>query len=527
MPAQPVSRATRGRQLFRQQPDKRFKLAVRARISDGLAPARGERVGNGVQGYLGPVIGDKLPYLVTTSRADFLSAFNKRVNFRTSDRVSSFIRASARHLARELVPTPMPLFDWDVDLFESWVNQFDSEKQTRMRKEYQSQGLESLGDYSRKELFSKIEALVKPHETVAPRVIFKGTDYYNMVSGPMFKVMMDRFKSCESNPKRFDFKLAYKQHTPEITEFLERKKHKSFMEADFSKNDSSQVKDVVELEIAFMRRLGCPKWFLRLHKAANKFSVYNSKHGVSAIAENQLPTGATDTTFRNSFWNLTIFNAWAHRYNVRGASVVVLGDDMICGLPRRVRRAAYHYEQVARHARMIAKVTTSPSLHRMHFLSKHFVPVTRGENAHVMLPLIGKVLAKFNCRPNCNQSVSDDEYMAGKSLSHCYEFRFCHVIRDLFVERANYHLQRSGGKYSLEGVTYHVRQFAVHKGLIEEMLSGATQWPDLVTENDLTLFWITLSDLSFTDVFPSVRQVVVTHGFSILDNYVLTQLVDY
>jgi len=521
------SRATRGAPGYRTQPQKRFALQVKARVSDGNALARGENIGNGVQAYLGPVIGDKLPYLTTTSRADFLSAFNKRVNFKSTQRVDRSIRASARALIKELVPVKLDDFRWDVDLFEDWVNQFDSEKQVRMRKAYEYEGLELLGDYSRKELFTKIEALVKPHENVAPRIIFKGTDYYNMISGPIFKVLMDRFKSTERNAKRFKVMVSYKQHTPEIATFMTQRHCASYMEADFSSNDKTQVKDVIELECMFMRRLGCPKWFVDLHLKTNKFSAYNSKYGVSAVVENQLPTGATDTTFRNSFLNLVIFNAWAFKYKVNDALVCVMGDDMVCGLSRRVRRCAYHYEQVARTAKMVAKVTTAPTLHRMHFLSKHFIPVTRGEVSHVMLPFIGKVLAKFNARPNSNQSVSDDEYMAGKSLSHCYEFRHCHVLRDLFVSRANQHLLNSGGKYSLEGVTYHVRQFAVHKGLVESMLTGSTTYDDLVTTEDLSLFWLTMADLTFSDVFPLISAVVLTHGFGILDNEALKMLVDY
>jgi len=301
----------------------------------------------------------------------------------------------------------------------------------------------------------------------------------------------------------------------------------SYMEADFTANDKSQVKDVMELELMFMRRLGCPKWFLNLHAASNRFSAYNTKYGVSAVVENQLATGATDTTFRNSFWNLVIFNAWAYKYRVEGAIVCVLGDDMVCGLPRRVRRCAYHYEQVARLARMTAKVTTAPRLDRMHFLSKHFVPVMLGEESHVMLPFVGKILAKFNARPNANQSVTDDEYMAGKSLSHCYEFRHCHVLRDLFVQRANYHLSLSGGKYSLEGITYHVRQFSVHYGMIESMLDRSLEHANLVTTGDLTNFWLTLADMDFTDVYPLFKRVVLTHGYGIIDSYALSHLVDY
>lgn len=530
MPPLPnVSRATRGNDPYRQLPRKRFPVRVRARFTEGSSFARGESFTNERQGYLGPVLEGKVPYLTTTTRADFLSAFNKRVNFHSSERVDRSVRGNCLRLIRKLVPKPLPKFDWDADLYRDWLGQFDSEKQKRMEKAYHDQGLENLSDYTRKELFTKIEALVKDPETVAPRVIFKGTDFYNMISGPIFKVLMERFKALESKQPvpEFNFMIAYKQHTPEIVEFLETKPCKSWMEADFSSNDKTQVKDVQELEIMFMARLGCPKWFLKLHRSSNVFSVYNTKYGVSAVVENQLATGATDTTFRNSFWNLCIYHAWARRYNVTNSLVVVLGDDLLVGLERRVRRCAWHYEQVARAAQMEARVTTAPRLSSMHFLSKHFVPVTRGEQAHVMLPFIGKVLAKFNCRPNANEAVSDDEYMAGKSLSHCYEFRFCHVLRDLFVERANYHLRRSGGKFSLEGITYHVRVFSVHKGLIEQMLSGATEWPDLVTSDDLSDFWMGMGDVAFSDVFPLVRRVVLGVSYELMDHHALFSLRDY
>lgn len=530
MPAMPnVSRATRGKDPYRQLPRKTFKFQVKTRYQDGSSLARGETFNNERQGYLGPVLEGKVPYLTTTTRADFMSAFNKRVNYHSSARIDRRVRGACRRLIHKLVPRPMDRFGWDTDLYRGWLEQFDTEKQARMEKAYVSQGLDRLSEYSRKEVFTKIEALVKDPEEVAPRVIFKGSDYYNMISGPIFKVLMERFKSLEERQPvpEFDFLIAYKQHTPEIVEFLDKRPCKSWMEADFSANDKSQVKDVQELEIMFMNRLGCPKWFLDLHRKSNTFSANNTKYGVSAIVENQLPTGATDTTFRNSFWNMCIYHAWATRYNVQGSRVCILGDDMLAGLTKRVRRCALHYEQVASAACMIAEVTTAPSLDRMHFLSKHFIPVTRGEQTHVMLPFVGKVLAKFNCRPNTNEAVSDDEYMAGKSLSHCYEFRFCHVLRDLFVERANYHLRRSGGKFSLEGLTYHVRVFSVHKGLIESMLSGATTWPDLVSADDLSDFWMQMGGVAFSDVFPLVKRVVLGVSYELLDHFALFALRDY
>lgn len=52
-----------------------------------------------------------------------------------------------------------------------------------------------------------------------------------------------------------------------------------------------------------------------------------------------------------------------------------------------------------------------------------------------MVPLIGKALFRFNARANRNQDVSDDEYMAGKSLSYAYEFRHIGYLRDAFLSR--------------------------------------------------------------------------------------------
>lgn len=522
------TRATRGTGEYRHQPTLRFPLRVPASLYDGSSRFdKGERVGTRQQGYLGPVIRDRIPYLTTTSRADLMSAFNKRVNYHDAKRIDPYIRKSAVKLIRRLVPKRMPRFDSDDDLFSEWVGQFDSEKQTRMKKARAEAGLDKLKDYTRKEIFTKIEALVKDPDTVAPRVIFKGSDYYNMVAGPIFKVLMDRFSGLGDQLGGIRFRMAYRQHTPDIVSFLESQPSKSWIEADFSSNDKTQVKDVHQLETMLMDRLGAPKWFLDLHRRANRFPVLNMRYGISAVIENQLATGAVDTTFRNTFWNLCIFYSWAQRLRVKKAVVAILGDDMLAGLPRRVRRASRHYQQIAKMARMDAKVTTGPHLHNCHFLSKHFVPVMRGEQQHVMLPFLGKVLSKFNARANANEAVTDDEYMAGKALSHCYEFRFCHVLRDLFVKRANYHLARSGGRYSLEGVTWHVRHFAAYPGEIEKLIENPMGFPDLVTPEDLTIFWITMANLTFPELVNRIKEVILGPEYRVLDHEVLNHLVDY
>lgn len=519
-------RATRGVH-FRHQPTKKFGLNVRTRLHDGHNLTSSERVGTAEQGYLGPVIEGLVPYLTTTSRADFLSAFNKRANFHSDDRIESRCRGICIGMIRKLVPVPMPTIEWDVELYKDWLALFDTEKQKRMGRAYESLGLETLSGYSNKQIFTKIEALVKEFHEVAPRIIFKGTDVYNMISGPMFKALMERMTMLGDQLDNIKFRVSYKQHTPEIVDFLESQPSKSWLEADFSANDKSQVRDVSELECMFIRRLGAPKWFVDLHRKSNKFSVHNTKYGLSAVVENQLPSGATDGTFRNSFWNLCIFNCWSRIYKVPRCVVVLLGDDILAGLPRRVRRSSRHYRQVAEMCRMTAKVTTHRTLDQAHFLSKHFYPCNRGEQGHVMMPFLGKVLAKFNARPNSNQGVSDDEYMAGKALSHCYEFRYCHALRDKFKDRANLHLARSGGKFSVEGVTWHVRVHSGYAGEIEGMLGGSMLWPDLVSIDDLSDFWISHWDLSYTDIEPVLDAIVLEDRYRVLDFVAARQLVDY
>ncbi|QKI79988.1 RNA-dependent RNA polymerase [Erysiphe necator associated virus 6] len=519
-------RATRGEQ-YRHQPTKRFGLNVKTRLHDGNALARGERVGTSQQGYLGPVIEGLVPYITTTSRADFLSAFNKRANYHSDGRMDKVCRAISRGMIRRLVPVPMPTIEWDVELYRDWLALFDNEKQGRMEKAYHSLGLESLSGYSNKGIFTKIECLVKEFHEVAPRVIFKGTDVYNMISGPMFKALMDRFVLLGDELDNVKFRVSYRQHTPEIVTFLEEGPKASFLEADFSSNDKSQVKDVIELECMFIRRLGAPKWFVDLHRKTNKFSVHNSKYGLSAVVENQLPSGATDGTFRNSFWNLCIYNCWSRLYKVPPARIVLLGDDILAALTKRVRRSARHYISVASRCHMVAKVTTHRRLSDAHFLSKHFYPVCRGENGHVMMPFIGKILAKFNARPNSNEGVTDDEYMAGKALSHCYEFRYCHRLRDMFRDRANLHLQRSGGRFSVEGVTWHVRVHSAYSNEIEQMLLGSMEWEDLVLAEDLTSFWLDHYDLTYVDVEPTLKAVILEDSYRVLDHVAARQLVDY
>jgi hypothetical protein len=488
-----------------------FSLKVRTRIID--QGAQSDSPAGEHQGYLGPLIENRVPYITTSHRSDLLHAFDKRINYHTPLRASKHVEDVSRRLVRLMVPAKLPTFDWDLELFNEWIDKFDTEKQKRMRTAYEQQGLQTISDYSDKDVFTKIEALVKPPETVKGRVIFKGTDLYNAISGPIFLELMRRLKATEDTQRLgYRYQIAYKETTDSIASFVHRGPSGSFLEADFTANDKYQCKSVQWLELVLMKRLGCPEWFLRLHRQTNRFRILNGKFGLMAWVENQLPTGATDTTFRNTFWNLCIFNVWWYDHNAGFAHVAILGDDMLACLEKWPRRAAATYKRTASAARMEAKVSCFADITQCHFLSKHFYRVDC-QDEPVMLPFLGKVLAKFNVRPNNNSSVSNDEYMAGKALSACYEFRYCHELRNMFARRAFIHLERTGNSFSMEGVSWNVRESALQFELLalETLREAATailnigdgvghdverraalmSQPNKVNRTDMLNFWLT------------------------------------
>jgi hypothetical protein len=294
----------------------------------------------------------------------------------------------------------------------------------------------SISDYSRKDIFVKVEALLVTHKpNWAPRVIFKGTDLYNAISGPIFNELMRRFDFClEGMRGDYRFRTSYKKTPLDYTSHLERQNEEEYwLEADFSSNDKYQCSDVMLLEVALMRTLGCPEWFIRLHLKTNKFTVKSSKHGISATLQNQLPTGATDTTFRNTFWNGCILWSFLKIAKIKSCRAMLMGDDMLAVVRGVCRYAVKTYTSIASEACMEAKVIRHNLLWTATFLSKFFVP--SDQDRHLTVPILGKALGRFNMRANRNDAVSDAAYMAGKSIGYAYEFRFFPTIRNIFLER--------------------------------------------------------------------------------------------
>lgn len=460
----------------------------------------------------GPLLRHLHPVVPDNGWHNTVAAFRKRCNYFSAKRASPQVIKSAMDLIGNICPQPMESFEWTEHLYKSWLSKFGVEKQRRMDAAINDLCNVTLKDYSRKDIFVKVEALLVQHKpNWAPRVIFKGTDVYNAISGPIFNELMRRLDHAfEGMTGKYRFHTSYRKRPSDYTHHLEKRYDDDFwVEADFSSNDKFQCSDVQVLEAALMRVLGCPEWFVRLHLKTNTFQVYNSKHGISATLKNQLPTGATDTTFRNTFWNACILKAFLDVVKPVKAEALLLGDDMLCRVTGRVRYAEKIYTSIASDAQMEAKVKRHACLWTATFLSRFFVPAL---GKHLTVPILGKALGRFNMRANKNQAVSDHEYMAGKSVGYAYEFRHYPTIRNMFLERFKYEFSfvadEKRKKLDLDvGLTWNSRQAGVTLANIKEKLVVPIE--DCISDDDFHAFCFERYSRMSMDVLTLFEDVVM------------------
>jgi hypothetical protein len=391
---------------------------------------------------MGPLLFGLHPVVPDNGYDNFVAAFRKRCNYHDDGRVSARIVHDCSSLYSYLFDGKVPYdqFEWTNTLYTDWLHKFGIEKRNRMDKALESLVSANIKDYSSKDIFVKVEALLVDHKpNWAPRVIFKGTDLYNAISGPIFNELMRRFDLLlEARSGPYQFRTSYKKVPTDYTEYLEShdadcEKKPEWIEADFSANDKTQCRDVLLFEVSMMRLLGCPEWFIRLHLKTSKFTVNSRQHGVKAHLENMLPTGATDTTFRNSLWNCIICYSFLRAVKAEKSSAMILGDDMLAKVYGLKRYACKTYTTIALEARMEVTVFRRSTLFECSFLSKFFVP--RRDGMHLTVPILGKAIGRFNMRANYNEGLSDAGYMAGKSVGYAYEFRHLPPVRDMFLKR--------------------------------------------------------------------------------------------
>jgi hypothetical protein len=389
---------------------------------------------------LGPVWEDAVPVVPMNDLDNFVAAVDKRVNYLDESRLPKSVLQDADNLLNLKIPEVLDQIEWSQEMFEEWVQDYPIDKQDRLRTAAETFQLFTQGDFANKEVFTKVEALLKRHDDDwAGRIVNASSDLHNAMSGPILTTCLRRLNACldpVSQPGDLKCILAYKCGPRKIIDFLAAQ-GKCVLEADFSSNDSTQVKDVQGIECKWLRRLGAPEWLVLVMAKANTYNVFSRKFGMSGKLRYQLPSGSTSTTFRNCIWNLTQAFGWASRNGVTGR-IAVLGDDMIMVVDtwryrkQGRRHAARSYTHYTALARMKAKVKAHTTLCQAEFLSKVFVPA--GED-YVMLPKLGRVLAKFNVRATVNTNLSDLEWMAGKSLSMCWETRYIPLVSAIFLER--------------------------------------------------------------------------------------------
>jgi len=442
-----------------------------------------------------------------------LAAFDKRCNYFTDKRADPMICEASLRLLTELAPSPQSPVEWTPDLFHTWNAQFKPEKQARHLKVFPLVADITTREFSQKQIFIKMEALLKRHDkNWAPRIINQSSDIHNVILGPVMQTCTKRIvklMSQRTNPEDGPvFSVAYAKDTEDLCSHILQggASDAMFLESDFSNNDSTQVRDVVVLEVEWLRRLGAPLWITSLMLLADSYVVTSREYAVKGRVKHQLPTGAQSTTFRNTLWNSSMVWAFANKHKIRG-NCLVLGDDMLLRIdnpfsrtPRVIRR---EYEYITKLACMTAKVKVRKHLSECEFLSKQFIMTNNG---YVLVPKLGKALARFNVRASVNDAVSDSNYLAGKALSYAYEFRHMPVLQRAFFERFE-QLAETVDEVTFDGLAWNVKgsflRYGV-EGIIERLKAPAS----IATRDDMNRFYHYKYSMFASDVLELVLAVL-------------------
>jgi len=464
---------------------------------------------------MGPLLRGMHPVVPDNGYHNTIAAFRKRCNYFSAKRATPFVVDSAMKFCEMICPQTLEGFEWTESLYNKWNSKFGIEKRNRMdravRSFFDKTEPFTKDSYSSKEIFVKVEALLVTHKpNWAPRIIYKGTDIYNAISGPVFNELMRRFDHCmQTAPGKYRYTTAYRKTPDEFVPAVEKMTDDDFwIEADFSSNDKFQCADVQLIEVAFMRMLGCPEWFIRLHLSTNKFKVRNTKHGIKATLEHQFPTGGTDTTFRNCLWNACILYGWLRTVKPVACSAVILGDDMIARVTGKVEYAQKIYTSIAADAQMVAEVERHTRLDQATFLSRQFVEHF-SDCWHLTIPILGKAIARFNMRANQNQAVSDHAYMAGKSVGYAYEFRYFPPIQAMFLKRFM-HEWAFVRKEEHDRIDAAVSWNAKQAGVSLSNIKGKLRVEETLTMDDFTKFTLRTYGLLGIEVLQLFQNVVLS-----------------
>lgn len=382
----------------------------------------------------GPVLAEQVPVVTTNDFDSLMAAFNKRCNTVHKDDILDHEYNAAMRVLRS-IDLQFPAWD-DNDLDrDRWEAKFDSSKRERMQKAVHSFSTANSAYLGTKDLSVKLEVLLKRNDPeFAPRVIYAGNDVFNALTGPAMMVAMERlevvFKKQSFGPVKYC--TAYKKNDVELATFISDKTHlyPHTVEGDYSANDKHQRKRVHYLFDTYLEMINMPMWLRRTFLEMNKFTVQSRQYGFSkGKLENQLPTGTTATTVRNTVYNALMFSVSCIEQDVSGVALV-LGDDLLANTDKPINLD--QWAATVSRFRMVLKPKAPKLNGGATFLSRRLI--TNREQP-CMVPLIGKAIARFNARAIYTEGKTSSQYMAGKSLSYAYEFRHVPFLRDNFLLR--------------------------------------------------------------------------------------------
>jgi len=400
----------------------------------------------------GAVFAEQVPVVTGSDLASLYAAFNKRCNARHKDNIDDDMYDKSVKLIGAITTK----FDaWNENELDRarWESKFDSSKVQRMRDAVHTLNTVDYKYLGTKDLSIKREVLLKRNDpSFAARVIYAGNDAFNAVTGPAMMIAMERLETIlnreDFGPVRYC--TAYKKHDVQLASFIasHRGDYPHVVEGDYSANDRHQRKGVHELFNLFLERVGMPSWVTYMFSKMNSFKVQSRQYGLTAKLKNQLPTGTTATTVRNTLYNALMFSVSCGLQGLRGRALI-LGDDLLgrVSAPMDLN----WWTQTVADFRMVLKAK-SPKLNGgATFLSKRLL-VDREEPC--MVPMVGKALARFNARAIYDNRKTHSQYMAGKSLSYAYEFRHIPFMRDFFLLR---YTMEDNSRLELEELSWNVK----------------------------------------------------------------------
>jgi hypothetical protein len=462
---------------------------------------------------LGALHEASVPVVTSPDYDSFLAAFNKRCNFKQAGPDDDIGDAEFAEALAIIAEAPDSVFDaWDENEAdrERWLAKFDPAKRARMQSAYADLPNHNAKMLGKKDLSVKAETLAgkRDESDWAARVIYAGTDAYNACTGPAAMVSMEKLVDWSVHSKIGDVKVrfAYKQTDVKLCAHLIDPAYPEIVEGDFSRNDREQRSRVALLYDAFLAKVKMPEWYRALLLAHQTFSVMNYKYGVFAEISFQLPTGATTTTPRNSLYNAVMFAVIARRQKRRGKAVI-LGDDILAALNRRLDIKAWVRDVAL--FKMVLKAKQPRLDGEATLLSRRMFTEV---DVPCMVPLLGKMLVRFNARATFNEGVSDSQYMAGKALSYAYECRHVPALSSIFLQR--FQMEDSTNLQN-DDLSWFTRTSGVP---LEHMMSAIRDETVLVDDDSFDFWLCEHYDIDLFDTRQIFRDTILENSPVMLNN---------